>query len=136
MSMSEWKLHRKGIQIKNLANSSEKGMQIDLLKIEPNWQDKGHYHGDFEWVYVLKGSIEDEKGVHKKGDFFVNEKDAFHKPSSKEGCLLLITWSGNVRLEDSEELSAQTLANIKKSEADIKSGKVKTLAEVEARLRR
>ena len=39
-------------------------------------------------------------------------------------------------LEDSEELSAQTLANIKKSEADIKSGKVKTLAEVEARLRR
>ena len=39
-------------------------------------------------------------------------------------------------LEDSEELSAQTLANIKKSEEDIKSGKVKTLAEVEARLRR
>ena len=39
-------------------------------------------------------------------------------------------------LEDSEELSAQTLANIKKSEVDIKSGKVKTLAEVEARLRK
>ena len=38
-------------------------------------------------------------------------------------------------LEDTMELSAQTLANIKKSEEDIKVGKVKTLAEVEARLK-
>lgn len=38
-------------------------------------------------------------------------------------------------LEDTMELSAQTLANIKKSEADIKAGRVKTLAEVEARLK-
>ena len=32
------------------------------------------------------------------------------------------------------ELSKQTLANIKKSEEDIKTGRIKTLAEVEARL--
>jgi predicted CopG family antitoxin len=38
-------------------------------------------------------------------------------------------------LEDTMELSAQTLANIKKSEEDIKAGRVKSLAEVEARLR-
>jgi predicted transcriptional regulator len=39
-------------------------------------------------------------------------------------------------LEDTMELSEQTLANIKKSESDIKAGRVKTLAEVEARLKR
>jgi len=33
------------------------------------------------------------------------------------------------------ELSKQTLANIRKSEEDIQAGRVKTLAEVEARLR-
>ena len=38
-------------------------------------------------------------------------------------------------LEDTMELSEQTLINIKKSEEDIKAGKVKTLAEVEARLK-
>ncbi len=38
-------------------------------------------------------------------------------------------------LEDTKELSKQTLANIKKSEEDIKAGRVKTLAEVEATLR-
>lgn len=39
-------------------------------------------------------------------------------------------------LEDTLELSEQTLANIRKSEEDVKAGRVKTLAEVEARLKR
>lgn len=39
-------------------------------------------------------------------------------------------------LEDSMELSKQTLANIRQSEADVKAGRVKTLAEVEARLKK
>jgi len=39
-------------------------------------------------------------------------------------------------LEDTMELSEQTLENIKKSEEDIKKGRVKTLAEVETRLQR
>ncbi|MGM5483374.1 MAG: hypothetical protein ACQER9_00480 [Nanobdellota archaeon] len=39
-------------------------------------------------------------------------------------------------LEDTMELSEQTLANIRKSERDIKFGRVKTLAQVEARLKR
>ena len=38
-------------------------------------------------------------------------------------------------LEDTMELSKQTISNIKKSENDIKSGKIKTLAEVEARIK-
>ena len=39
-------------------------------------------------------------------------------------------------LEDTAELSEQTLENIRKSEADIKAGRFKTLAEVEERLKR
>lgn len=39
-------------------------------------------------------------------------------------------------LEDTMELSQQTLDNIRQSEKDIKAGRVKTLAEVEARLKR
>ena len=38
-------------------------------------------------------------------------------------------------LEDTMELSEQTLKNIRKSEEDIVCGRVKTLAEVEARLK-
>jgi predicted transcriptional regulator len=38
-------------------------------------------------------------------------------------------------LEDTMELSKETLENIKKSEEDYKLGKVKTLAEVEKRIK-
>ena len=38
-------------------------------------------------------------------------------------------------LEDTMELSKQTLINIKKSEADIKAGRVHSLEEVEKRLK-
>ncbi len=38
-------------------------------------------------------------------------------------------------LEDSKELSKETLANIREAEERIKLGKVKTIAEVEARLK-
>lgn len=38
-------------------------------------------------------------------------------------------------LEDTKELSEETKRHIKRSEADIKAGRTKTLAEVEARLR-
>ncbi len=37
-------------------------------------------------------------------------------------------------LEDTMELSEQTLANIKKSEADIKAGRVHSLKDIEKRL--
>ena len=39
-------------------------------------------------------------------------------------------------LEDTAELSEQTLEDIRKSEADISAGRFKTLAEVEERLKR
>lgn len=39
-------------------------------------------------------------------------------------------------LEDTMELSEETLTNIRKSEEDIKAGRVKTLSQVEARLKK
>ena len=90
MVEEDWVPLRKGISRKNLAKDTDRGYQMDLLRIEPGFIDKGHYHGDYEWVYVLEGSLEDEKGLHKKGDFFINEKGGPHQPKSKDGCLLLI----------------------------------------------
>ena len=57
----------------------------------------------------------------------LKERKMYHKESYEE-----VIWDA---LEDSMELSEETLANIKKSEEDIKAGRVKTLAEVEARLK-
>jgi len=93
----EWEKLREGILVKHLSRDEERNIQMDLIKISPNFYDRIHFHDDFEWVYILEGSLEDEKGKHVNGDFLVNGKDSEHKPSSKEGCLLLIVWCGSVR---------------------------------------
>src|SRR3990167_2049176 len=97
--MPEWKELREGIKIKALAQDPKLGLQMDILNVPAGFADSGHYHGDWEWVYVLEGSIEDEKGLHRKGDFFINSAGVLHKPFSEEWCKLLIVWSGKVTHE-------------------------------------
>lgn len=96
-SDSSWCRLRDGISIKKLARDEIRNIQFDMLRIDSGFVDSPHWHDDWEWVYILKGSLEDERGVHKAGDFLINQKDAEHKPKSKDGCLLLIVWSGSVR---------------------------------------
>ncbi len=95
--MSGFEPLRDGIQIKRLARDDARKIQFDMLKIAPGLNDPPHWHDDWEWVYILEGDLRDEKGVHTKGDFLINDKDAKHQPTSKEGCTLLIVWSGSVR---------------------------------------
>jgi len=94
---SDWIKIREGVFRKSLSKDPARNLQMDLIRISSDFVDVTHYHNDFEWVYVLDGSLEDEKGKHVKGDFLINKKDTEHKPSSKEGCLLLIVWCGSVR---------------------------------------
>ncbi len=84
---------------KPLARDDNRKVQIDILRIEPGLVDPPHWHDDWEWVYILEGSLEDEKGIHRKGDFVVNGKDTRHEPRSKEGCTAVIVWCGSVRGE-------------------------------------
>lgn len=82
---------------KSLAKDPKRKLQMDILRIEPDFVDVPHWHDDFEWVYILEGSLEDEKGLHKKGDFIINDKDARHRPTSRDGCTAIIMWCGSVR---------------------------------------
>ncbi len=94
--MSEWERLREGIRIKRLARNDERNLQMDLLEIEPGFEDAPHWHDDWEWVYILDGELTDERGAHRKGDFLINKKDARHRPSSKTGCTLICVWCGSV----------------------------------------
>lgn len=95
--MTEWKRLREGIRIKNLAKDPERGVQIDIIKLNPGLVDPPHWHNGFEWVYILEGSMEDDKGLYKKGDFLLNRKDQKHHVRTEEGCTVLIVWTGSVR---------------------------------------
>jgi len=98
MESGGWVLLRCGVWRKPLASDRERGLQMDLVRLEPNFLDKPHFHNGFEWVYVLEGEFTDDRGVHRKGDFVVNSTEGVHRPSTgPDGCLLLIVWTGSVR---------------------------------------
>ena len=97
MNKDEWIPIREGVFRKSLAEDSGRGIQMDLIRLDPNFVDQGHLHDDFEWVYVLEGGFTDDAGVHKAGDFVLNTTEGVHKPSTgDDGCLLLIVWTGSV----------------------------------------
>ena len=80
-----------------MAVNGEKGVQADLIRLEPDFSDRPHTHDGFEWVYVLEGSFTDDAGVHKAGDFIVNSTEGVHQPKTgSDGCVLLIVWTGSV----------------------------------------
>jgi anti-sigma factor ChrR (cupin superfamily) len=88
---------REGIDRLPLAVNPELGIQADIMRIAPDFTDIAHTHNGFEWVYILEGSLEDDRGVHKKGDFIINTTEGIHQPKTgKEGCTLLIVWTGSV----------------------------------------
>lgn len=97
MDSDDWLPLRENIWRKPLAADPVKGIQMDLIRIEPNFKDRPHTHDGFEWVYILEGGFTDQKGVHRKGDFIVNTTEGIHQVSTgEEGCILLIVWTGSV----------------------------------------
>jgi len=96
--MSEgWLELREGIKRKPLAADRERGIQFDLIKIRPNFDDNPHVHDGFEWVYILEGGFTDDAGEHKAGDFLKNSTEGVHQvKTGPEGCTLLIVWTGSV----------------------------------------
>ncbi|MBU0761467.1 MAG: cupin domain-containing protein [Candidatus Altiarchaeota archaeon] len=95
--MSDFVTLREGIERKSLAVNTELGIQADIIRIAPNFKDVPHTHDGFEWAYILKGSLTDERGTHTKGDFIANTTEGIHQPSTGEdGCTLLIIWTGSV----------------------------------------
>ena len=93
-----WFKVRSGVWRKPLAADGGRGIQADLMRIRPDFADRPHVHGGFEWVYVLEGGFKDQAGWHGKGDFIVNTTEGVHQVTTgPDGCLLLIVWTGSVR---------------------------------------
>ncbi len=93
----EWKPLRDKVMTKPLARDEGRGFQINMIRLEPNTSYEEHKHPDVEWVYVLKGSMTDERGTFGQGEFVVNEKGSRHTVSTgPDGCELLVCWCGKV----------------------------------------
>jgi len=67
---------------KILARDKEKNIEWYLIKLDPNTKYPLHYHSNLEWVYVLKGEMNDKNGNYKEGDRLINDIGSEHQITS------------------------------------------------------
>ena len=90
---------KKGVSKKLLARDENRNFQIDFIRLDPCAKLSKHIHPDVEWVYVIKGSMSDERGSFNTGDFFTNPISSEHSVTSgPDGCDILCCWCGEIKI--------------------------------------
>jgi len=85
-----WETGRwEGIRSKTLMEDPERGLKTALIEWSPGASLPLHEHVDIEQSYVLSGSLCDEEGECKAGEFVWRPIGNCHRAWSPNGCLLL-----------------------------------------------
>jgi anti-sigma factor ChrR (cupin superfamily) len=79
-----------GVRWKKLRFDPRTGESTVMLRFEPGAAYGMHRHPGGEQYYVLEGSLEDGGERYGAGTFVHHAPDSVHRPSSREGCLLLV----------------------------------------------
>lgn len=82
-----------GFWLKRLYENEEQGERTWLMKIDPGAISPSHAHEEFEQFYVLEGTIRDDNGLMRAGDFVCRPPGEMHWASSDEGALVLLVYT-------------------------------------------
>lgn len=78
-----------GIDMKILLQDEQTGLMTALFRWEPGTELPLHEHVEIEQTYVLKGSIVDDEGEVREGDYVWRPQGNRHIARSPEGALVL-----------------------------------------------
>ncbi len=78
-----------GIEMKVLMQDDSTGLLTALFRWEPGTQLPLHEHVEVEQTYVLQGSIVDEEGEVREGDYVWRPKGNRHLARSPDGALVI-----------------------------------------------
>ncbi|MDA7419188.1 cupin domain-containing protein [Xenophilus arseniciresistens] len=78
-----------GIDMKILMEDPESGLLTALFRWQPGTELPLHQHVEIEQTYVLEGSIVDDEGEVRKGDYVWRPRGNRHIARSVEGALVL-----------------------------------------------
>ena len=86
-----WQPFREGVEISELY-AVDNGMASAFLRFSPGARLPRHCHAGHEHIFVLRGSQQDENGVHRAGAMLLHPPGTCHNVSSPEGCIVLAIW--------------------------------------------
>lgn len=99
----EWRATRhRGIFLHVLRRDDSNGDATVLIRMEPGCSYPAHRHKGIEEVLVLSGGYGDARGVHRAGDYVLNDAGSAHTPTaleeSGEPCILFAVAHGGIEL--------------------------------------
>jgi len=91
---TSWAPSGAGYWVKPLFEDAKTGERTLLMRIEPGIVSAPHAHeGEFEQIFLLEGSFEDDNGMLKPGDYACRAPGAIHSGRTTTGCVMLLIYS-------------------------------------------
>lgn len=89
-----WSPGGAGYAVKPLFEDAATGERTLLMRIEPGTVSHPHAHdGEFEQIFILEGSFEDDNGLLVPGDYACRAPGAIHSGRTANGCVMLLVYS-------------------------------------------
>lgn len=91
---TEWAPSGEGYWVKPLFEDAATGERTLLMRIEPGTLSPPHAHeGEFEQIFLLEGSFEDDNGPLGPGDYACRAPGSIHSGRTRTGCVMLLIYS-------------------------------------------
>jgi anti-sigma factor ChrR (cupin superfamily) len=86
-----------GVELSPLYQDAAGHIKLALLRYAPGATVPEHLHTGMEYIQILAGAQQDERGVYYAGTLLVSLPGSRHSVASPEGCVALAVWESPVR---------------------------------------
>jgi anti-sigma factor ChrR (cupin superfamily) len=91
-----WEPLGPGVELSPLYKDAAGHTKLALLRYAPGATVPEHLHTGMEYIQILAGSQQDERGVYHAGTLLVSLPGTRHSVASPEGCVVLAVWEAPV----------------------------------------
>ncbi len=91
-----WEPLGPGVELSRLYQDAAGNTKLALLRYAPGATVPEHLHTGMEYIQILAGAQQDERGVYHAGTLLVSFPGSRHGVASPEGCVALAVWEAPV----------------------------------------
>lgn len=92
-----WEPLSPGVELSPLHRNAAGHTKLALLRYAPGATVPEHLHIGMEYIQILSGAQQDERGVYRAGTLLVSLPGSRHSVASPEGCVVLAVWEAPVQ---------------------------------------
>jgi len=92
-----WEPLGPGVDVSPLYQDAAGHTKLALLRYAPGARVPEHLHTGMEYIHILAGSQQDERGIYHAGTLLVSFPGSRHSVASPEGCVVLAVWEAPVQ---------------------------------------